>query len=226
MEFDRREFLKLLGSATLLSQIPLLGGCGKSAHNVSPSQLLQEVKKIQSSLSSFPENPVAIAWDPSVDHYPRLREVHPPCGRRAGTTLNRCWRQRRLRTVAGAASTSKKRTAVIGWQLVRSASAPRATAAVETAWQREVNSNPEYAFCNPKILSGFSSPVPSLDGVKGARGVLVALRHHQFQYGAVKSRIALQVRIYLPPPRSLNCREILLRCCRNTQPALANFGDR
>jgi hypothetical protein len=33
--------------------------------------------------------------------------------------------------------------------------------ALETAWRREVNSNPEYTFCNPNVFSGFSSSGPS-----------------------------------------------------------------
>jgi hypothetical protein len=46
---------------------------------------------------------------------------------------------------------------------------------------------------------------------------VITLRRHQFEYAAVKPKIALQVRIHLPPPCSLNCREILLRgaSCRS-----------
>ena len=72
---DRRDFIRLLGGAALLSQVPLLSGCSKSARSVSSADLLQQVQRIQGSLSAFPSNPVAIAWDPSVDHYPRLRDV-------------------------------------------------------------------------------------------------------------------------------------------------------
>ena len=73
--FDRREFLRLMGGAALLSSAPFLTSCGKSFRNISTSELLAEVKKIHSSLSAFPEIPVAVAWDPNVNFYPRLREV-------------------------------------------------------------------------------------------------------------------------------------------------------
>src|SRR5262249_61690351 len=63
------------GGAAVLSQIPWLTSCSKSAHSISAGDLLQQVRQIQKSLSAFPQNPVAIAWDPSVDHYPKLREV-------------------------------------------------------------------------------------------------------------------------------------------------------
>lgn len=75
MDFGRREFIKLLGGAALLSQIPLLESCSKGAHNISHANLLSEVKKLQSSLAAFPQNPVAIAYDPNIDGYPALRDV-------------------------------------------------------------------------------------------------------------------------------------------------------
>lgn len=71
----RRDFLKAVGGAAVLSQIPLMSGCSKSARNISYADLLREVKQIHSSLSAFPQNPVAVAYDPSVTGYPRLRDV-------------------------------------------------------------------------------------------------------------------------------------------------------
>lgn len=75
MNINRREFMKLAGGAALLSQIPLLNSCSKSAHSIPSSELLAQVKKLQQSLSAFPQNPVAIAWDPNVTSYPHLRDV-------------------------------------------------------------------------------------------------------------------------------------------------------
>lgn len=72
---DRRDFIKLLGGAAVLSQVPLLSGCSKSARSVPVAELLAQVKRIHSSLSVFPKNPVAVAWDPNVDGYPRLRDM-------------------------------------------------------------------------------------------------------------------------------------------------------
>lgn len=72
---DRRDFLKFAGSAALLSQVPFLSSCNKSARNVSSADLLREIKEIQGSLSAFPQNPVAIAWDPNISTYPPLRHV-------------------------------------------------------------------------------------------------------------------------------------------------------
>jgi uncharacterized protein (DUF362 family) len=72
---DRREFIKLVGSAAILSGVPYLGGCSKSSRNISQSDLLAEVKRIHASLSAFPENPVSVAWDPGIGRYPKLREV-------------------------------------------------------------------------------------------------------------------------------------------------------
>lgn len=71
----RRDFLKAIGGAAVLSQVPLLNGCSKSARNISFADLLKEVRQIQTSLSAFPQNPVAVAYDPSVHSYPRLRDV-------------------------------------------------------------------------------------------------------------------------------------------------------
>ena len=73
---SRRSFVKLLGAATLISQFPSIVGCGsKSAHNISFSQLLKEVRALQSGLSAFPKNPVAVAWDPDIVDYPPTRKV-------------------------------------------------------------------------------------------------------------------------------------------------------
>ncbi len=72
---DRREFLRLVGGAALISGAPFLSSCGKSARNRSSAEVLAEVQKIHGSLSTFPSNPVAVAWDPNVNYYPRLREV-------------------------------------------------------------------------------------------------------------------------------------------------------
>jgi hypothetical protein len=72
---DRRDFLRLAGGAALLYGAPFLSSCSKTAHNQSVSELLADVRKIQSSLSAFPTNPVAVAWDPEVNYYPRLRDV-------------------------------------------------------------------------------------------------------------------------------------------------------
>lgn len=72
---DRRDFLKLAGTAALFSQFPSLLSCTKSSRNISSGNLLEDVKRIQNSLSAFPQNPVAIAWDPNVDQYPPLRHV-------------------------------------------------------------------------------------------------------------------------------------------------------
>src|SRR5438552_18745778 len=71
---NRREFLRLAGAAALATQIPSLIGCGKSARSIKSSALLQEVQHLQRSLSVFPASPVAVAWDPNVDSYPRLRD--------------------------------------------------------------------------------------------------------------------------------------------------------
>lgn len=71
---ERREFLRLVGGAALISGAPFLSSCGKS-RNRSSAEVLAEVQKIHSSLSTFPANPVAVAWDPNVNYYPRLREV-------------------------------------------------------------------------------------------------------------------------------------------------------
>ncbi len=72
---DRRDFLKLAGSSALLSQVSFLASCTKSGRNISAGDLLQEVKQIQNGLSAFPQNPVAIAWDPNINEYPPLRHV-------------------------------------------------------------------------------------------------------------------------------------------------------
>src|SRR5262245_2359930 len=74
-DFTRRDFLKALGATAALSQFPLISGCGKSARNISAADLLKEVRKIHSSLSAFPNNPVSVAYDPEITTYPRLREV-------------------------------------------------------------------------------------------------------------------------------------------------------
>jgi len=72
---DRRHFIKGLGAAALLSQVPLINACSKSGRNRSYHSVLEEVRKIQQSLSSFPESPVAIAWDPDVSTYPSPKNV-------------------------------------------------------------------------------------------------------------------------------------------------------
>lgn len=74
-ELNRRDFLKALGGAAVLTQFPLLSGCGKSARNIPVADLLKEVRQLQGGLSAFPDNPVAVAYDPSVYRYPRLRDV-------------------------------------------------------------------------------------------------------------------------------------------------------
>ena len=72
---DRRNFLRLAGGAALLYGTPFLSSCSKSARNQSAAELLSEVRKIQGSLSAFPQNPVAVAWDPNINYYPKLRDV-------------------------------------------------------------------------------------------------------------------------------------------------------
>jgi uncharacterized protein (DUF362 family) len=72
---DRRDFLRLAGGAALLYGTPFLSSCSKTARNQSAAEILTEVRKIQSSLSAFPKNPVAVAYDAGVNYYPRLRDV-------------------------------------------------------------------------------------------------------------------------------------------------------
>ena len=72
---DRRDFLRLAGGTALLYGTPFLSSCSKTARNQSAAEILTEVRKIQSSLSAFPKNPVAVAYDAGVNYYPRLRDV-------------------------------------------------------------------------------------------------------------------------------------------------------
>ena len=55
------------------------------------------------------------------------------------------------------------------------------------------------------------APIAVAGRRKGARRVVITLVRHQFGYGAVKSELALQVRINFPPPRKLDCRKSLSR---------------
>lgn len=74
-QLTRRDIVKALGTAALVSQFPFLTSCGKTGRNISYRELLDQVKELHRSLSAFPANPVAIAWNPEVGDYPPLRKV-------------------------------------------------------------------------------------------------------------------------------------------------------
>jgi uncharacterized protein (DUF362 family) len=74
-DLTRRDFLKFVGTTALASQFSFLTGCSKARTNISYSDLLAEAKQLHRSLSVFPADPVAIAWNPAVRDYPPLRNA-------------------------------------------------------------------------------------------------------------------------------------------------------
>lgn len=78
-DVSRREFIKSVGKGALelvlaTSCAPYIIGCSKT-NDRSYSQTLKEVLKIQKEWGTYPESPVLVSWDSSVNGYPSIKNI-------------------------------------------------------------------------------------------------------------------------------------------------------